>query len=86
MCGSFEVRFSDGRPSRYFCWDDIPGRRLNPDLVDSEKALERAKALARAVRDNHLAAQTRILTQGRSFAFYRAANLQHPPKRTGHEA
>jgi hypothetical protein len=26
-CGSFEVRFSDGRPSHYFYWDDIPGRR-----------------------------------------------------------
>ena len=23
--GSFEVRFSDGRPSVYFYWDDIPG-------------------------------------------------------------
>jgi hypothetical protein len=21
-CGSFEVRFPDGRPSRYFYWDD----------------------------------------------------------------
>ena len=38
-CGSFEVRFSDGSSSRYFYWDDIPGRRLNPDQVDSEKAL-----------------------------------------------
>jgi len=50
-CGSSEVRFSDGRPSHYFYWDDIPGRRLNPDQVDSEKALERARALARAVWD-----------------------------------
>jgi hypothetical protein len=49
-CGSFEVSFSDGRPSRYFYWDDIPGRRLYPDQVDSQTALERAKALARAVR------------------------------------
>jgi hypothetical protein len=48
-CGSFEVRFSDGRPSCYFYWDDIPGRRLNPD--QGQKALERAKALARAARD-----------------------------------
>ena len=53
-CGSFEVRFSDGKPSRYFYWDDIPGRRLNPDQVDSGKAVERAKALARAVRDKSL--------------------------------
>jgi hypothetical protein len=45
-CGSFEVRYSDGRPSRYFYWDDIAGRRLNPDAVDSQTALERAKAFA----------------------------------------
>jgi hypothetical protein len=50
-CGSFEVQFSDGSRSRYFYWDDIPGRRLNPDEVDSQKALEGAKALARAERD-----------------------------------
>jgi hypothetical protein len=49
-CGSFEVRFADGRPSRYFYWDDIAGRRLR-DQVDSQKALERAKAFARAERD-----------------------------------
>jgi hypothetical protein len=49
-CASFEVRFSDGSPS-YFYWDDIAGRRLNPDRVDSEKALQRARALARTVRD-----------------------------------
>jgi len=47
-CGSFEVRFSEGRPSRYFYWDDIAGRR---DQVDSQMALERAKTLAKAVRD-----------------------------------
>jgi len=27
-CGSYELRFPDSRPSRYFDWDDIPGRRL----------------------------------------------------------
>jgi hypothetical protein len=27
-CGSFEVRFPDGRPSRYFYFDDLPSRRL----------------------------------------------------------
>ena len=26
-CGSFEVRFPDGRESVYFYWDDIAGRR-----------------------------------------------------------
>jgi hypothetical protein len=27
LCGSFDVRFPDGRPSRFFYWDDIAGRR-----------------------------------------------------------
>jgi len=27
-CGSYEVRFPDGRPSRFYYWDDIAGRRL----------------------------------------------------------
>jgi hypothetical protein len=35
-CGSFEVRFPDGRPSKYFYWDDLPSRRLRPDLVGSD--------------------------------------------------
>jgi hypothetical protein len=34
LCGSFEVRFPDGRPSRFFHWEDIAGRRLRPDLVE----------------------------------------------------
>ena len=50
-CGSYEVRFSDGRPSRYFYWDDVPSRRLRPDLLTGDEALEKAKALARAERD-----------------------------------
>jgi hypothetical protein len=29
-CGSFEVRFPDGIPSRYFYWEDVPSRRLRP--------------------------------------------------------
>jgi hypothetical protein len=44
--------FSDGRPSKYFYWDDIPGCRLRPEIVPSEIALEQAKALARAERDH----------------------------------
>ena len=39
-CSSFEVRFEDGRPSVYFYFEDLPGRRLRPDLVDSEKRRE----------------------------------------------
>ena len=49
--GSFEVRFADGRESRFFYWDDVPGRRLRPDILTSEVALEQAKAFARAERD-----------------------------------
>jgi hypothetical protein len=51
QCGSFEVRFPDGGPSRFFYWDDVPGRRMRPDQVDSEHALEAAKALARGESD-----------------------------------
>ena len=50
-CGSYEVRFSDGRPSKYFCWEDIPGRHVRLDQLDSQQALEEAKAFARAERD-----------------------------------
>jgi hypothetical protein len=49
--GSFEVRFPDGRPSQYFYWDDLPSRRIRPDLLDRETALEQAKAMARAAED-----------------------------------
>jgi hypothetical protein len=47
-CGSFEVRFPDGRPSRYFYWDNVPGRRMRPEMVDSTMAEAMAKKLARA--------------------------------------
>ena len=49
--GSFEVRFPDGRPSVYFYWDDMPGRRVLSDQTDSKRSLEAAKALARSERD-----------------------------------
>jgi hypothetical protein len=48
---AFEVRFSDGRPSQYFYWEDLPGRRLRSDLVASDVALEQAKAFAQAEHD-----------------------------------
>jgi len=47
-CGSFEVRFGDGRSSRLFYWDDEPGRRLRPEQVDSAVAERVAKIFARA--------------------------------------
>ena len=49
--GSFEVRFADGRASKYFYYDDVLGWRLRPDMLTSEQALEQAKAFARAERD-----------------------------------
>jgi hypothetical protein len=47
-CGSYEIRFPDGRPSRFVYWDDMPSRRLRPDMVDSAVALRVAKIFARA--------------------------------------
>lgn len=47
-CGSYEIRFPDGRPSRFIYWDDIPGRRLRPEQVDSAVAERVAKIFARA--------------------------------------
>src|SRR5258707_15808303 len=45
MCGIFEVRFPGNRPSRYCHWDDLPSRRLRPEILTREQALELAKAL-----------------------------------------
>jgi hypothetical protein len=50
-CGSYEVRFQEGSESRFFYWDDLPSRRVRPDIFTREQALELAKAFARAVRD-----------------------------------
>ena len=44
-CGSFEVRYDDGRPSRYFYWDDEPSWRLRPEQVDRKQAEQDAKVL-----------------------------------------
>jgi len=50
-CGSYEVRFADRTPSKFFYWDDVAGRRLRPDQMTGEEALAEAKAFARAMRD-----------------------------------
>jgi hypothetical protein len=47
QCGSYEVRFADGRESKFFYWDDLPSRRLRSDVLTSEQAREHAKAFAR---------------------------------------
>ena len=46
-CGSFEVKMP-GQPSQFVYFDDLPSRRLRPETLDRETALEQAKALARA--------------------------------------
>ena len=48
QCGSIEVRFSDGRPSRYFYWDNVAGRQ--PELLTEAQAFEKAVAFAEAER------------------------------------
>src|SRR6516165_4666678 len=37
-CGSYEVRFPDGRPSKYFYFENLAGRRLRPDQVEQAVA------------------------------------------------
>ena len=49
-CGSFEVKLP-GKASKFFYWDDIVGRRLRPEILTREQALEQPKAFARAERD-----------------------------------
>jgi hypothetical protein len=50
--GSYEVKFTDGRPSVYHYFDDDPGRRSITGKMTSAQALELAKAAARAERDS----------------------------------
>lgn len=50
-CGSFEVRFPDGRESVYHYWDDNLGRRAINMKMSHDEALETAKKLARAEQD-----------------------------------
>jgi hypothetical protein len=44
---SFEIRFPDGRPSKFIYWDDLAGRRLLPDRVDLAMAERLAEIFAR---------------------------------------
>ena len=44
--GSYEVKFTDGRPSVFHYFDDDPGRRSITGKMTSAQALEQAKALA----------------------------------------
>src|ERR1700746_769464 len=47
-CGSFEGRVADGRKSAMFYWDNLVSRRLSPNTLTREQAIEKATALARA--------------------------------------
>jgi len=49
--GRYEVRFSDGRPSRFFYWNDVPGRRVRPEQLSRDQAELAAKTFARRERD-----------------------------------
>jgi hypothetical protein len=51
LCGSFEVRFPDGRPSQYFYFDDMPGHRMRPNLVDRATARRGSRVSCRAEQD-----------------------------------
>jgi len=50
-CGSYEVWFDDSRPSKFFYFDDLPNRRLRPDVMTKAQAAEAAQAFARAERE-----------------------------------
>jgi hypothetical protein len=48
-CGSHKVRV-DGLRSRFFYWNDMPGRRIRPEQMTGAQALELAKLLARGLK------------------------------------
>jgi hypothetical protein len=50
-CGSFEVWFDDGRPSKFSYFDDLPNRTRRPDIMTKAQAADAAQAFARAERD-----------------------------------
>ena len=71
-CGSFEVRFADGRESRFFYWDDLPSRRVRPEAVAVARQLrrKRPKGGQRSLRDvaAELAQRGHLNEQGRPFS------------------
>ena len=51
-CGSYEVRFPDGRPSKDFYFENQPGRRLQAGrVVEQAVAEQNAKRFAREEQD-----------------------------------
>jgi hypothetical protein len=49
--GSYEVKFTDGRPSVYHYFDDDPGRRSITGKMTGAEALRAARAFIRGERD-----------------------------------
>lgn len=49
-CGSYEVEIP-GKPSVYFYWENNAGRRLRPEQMTGEQALDKARHLARTEQD-----------------------------------
>jgi hypothetical protein len=47
-CGSYELRFPDGRPSKYVYFENNPSRRLRSEQIDQSVAQLVAKIFARA--------------------------------------
>jgi len=56
MCGSYEVRFSNGRPSKYFYWEDIPGS----EQADSKQAPRRGQGFRAGRKRSRLQEQRRF--------------------------
>ena len=61
-CGSYEVKLPDGRPSKYFYFENLPGRRLRADRVERAVAEQDAKRFAREEQDKFGTARRRNCT------------------------
>jgi hypothetical protein len=49
--GSYEVRYADGRESKFFYWDDSRSRRMKSKLATGKRAFAQARALLLAERN-----------------------------------
>jgi hypothetical protein len=74
-CGSFEVRYPDGRPSQYFYWDDIPARRLRPETLDRETALDKEGGSKGRQREPAALILLTIKRPGMKLAFIKPLNV-----------
>ena len=52
-CGSCEVRFPDGRPSKYFYFENLPGRRLRVDSGTGGNLSEHQRTVTLNCRQQH---------------------------------